>query len=146
MTEERPLTGSCLCGGVRIRILGPFRSASCCHCRSCQKRTGSAFSAQGRVARENFELLEGHDLLKSYSPEEGRRARVFCVRCGSSLFSGDPLADEEVSVRLGMLDGDPGVRPEFHQCVASMAAWTTMPADGLRRFSGKAPAVGVLAG
>lgn len=133
---SEPLSGSCLCGGVRYRIVGPFLRASYCHCRHCQKRTGSAASAQGRVAQEHFELLNGQELLRSFSPGGESRPKVFCSQCGSSLFSGDPLTDEEVSVRLGALEGDPRIRPEIRAFVDSAAVWAPVPDDGLPRFAG----------
>jgi hypothetical protein len=132
---EEPLLGSCLCGGVRLRITGPFLSASYCHCRHCQKRTGSPASAQARVAQEHFELLGGHDLLASYVVGEGTRAKVFCRRCGSSLFSGEPLSEPEVSVRLGLFDDDPGIRPEVRAFTDSAASWAPAP-DDLPHFPG----------
>lgn len=135
-STSEPLHGSCLCGGVNFQISGPFLRASYCHCQHCQKRTGSAASAQGRVAQEHFKLLGGQDLLRSFSPVEGSRPKVFCSRCGSSLLSGDPLVDDEVSVRLGVLDGDPGIRPEIRAFIDSAPTWAPVPDDGLRRFGG----------
>jgi len=132
-SPSQPLLGSCLCGGVRLRITGPFLRASYCHCHRCQKRTGGAASAQGRVAQRDFELLAGHDLMKSYTVSEGTRPKVFCLRCGSALFSGDPLTDDEVSVRLGLLDGDPGITPQVHSFASSAPAWAPVPDDGLPR-------------
>lgn len=114
-------------------VSGPFLRASYCHCHHCQKRTGSAFSVQGRVAGKDFELLAGEELLRSYTPGEGSRPKVFCFQCGSSLFSGDPLSDEEVSIRLGGLDGDPEIRPEVRMYTESAPAWAPVPADGLAR-------------
>lgn len=119
-----------------MRVAGPFLRASYCHCKHCQKRTGSVASAQGRVAQEHFELIAGHELLRSFTPADGGRPKVFCDRCGSSLFSGDPLHDEQVSVRLGVLDGDPGIRPETRAYVASAAVWGAVPDDDLERFPG----------
>ena len=136
-TPEAPLLGSCLCGGVRLRITGPFLRATYCHCRHCQKRTGSAFSAQARVAQEHFELLASSDLMRTFTPPEGR-PKVFCGQCGSSLFSGDPLVDAEVSVRLGILEGDPAIRPEAHLYADSAPRWRPLPEDGLTRYSGPA--------
>jgi hypothetical protein len=81
------------------------------------------------VAQENFELIAGHDLLKFFVLSEGMRPKVFCVRCGSSLFSGEPLTDAEVSVRLGILDGDPGIRPEVRNFTDSAPAWAHVPHD-----------------
>jgi hypothetical protein len=132
-SDDAPLQGSCLCGVVRFRITGPFLVSTYCHCRHCQKRTGSGVSAQGRVAAEDFELVTGAELLQTFTPTEGR-PKVFCSVCGSSLFSGDPLGEEQVSVRLGALDGDPGIRPQVRLYVDSAAAWEPVPDDDLPQF------------
>jgi hypothetical protein len=61
---DRPLLGSCLCGGVRFEITAPFRRANLCHCSRCRKHSGAAALAQGRVPRSGFRLLSGADLLR----------------------------------------------------------------------------------
>jgi hypothetical protein len=94
--------------------------------------------AQGRVPRAGFRLLTGEDLLEVYRPPEGM-AKAFCRVCGSSLFGGTWPDGPEVSVRLGALDGDPGIRPQYHSFVASGAEWEPVPEDGLERFAGPAP-------
>jgi hypothetical protein len=136
-SADHPLTGGCLCGGVRFAISGPFVAAGYCHCTHCQRRTGTASSIQGRVPQDAFELTAGEDLLRSFAPPNGGRPKVFCSRCGSSLFSGDPLSDDEVVVRFGVLDGDPGIRPQSRTYTASAVAWEPIPDDGLPRFEGR---------
>ena len=138
-SASEPLPGSCLCGGVRFRILGDFSVATYCHCAHCQKRTGTAASAQGRVAADHFELLSGEDLLRTFTPRQGR-PKVFCSVCGSSLFGGALRDDAIVSVRLGSLDGDPGIRPGARCYVQSAVLWEAVPDDGLPRFDGPRPA------
>jgi len=56
--------GGCLCGGVRYEVTAPFLRANLCHCSRCRKHSGAAASAQGRVPREGFTLLEGAELIK----------------------------------------------------------------------------------
>ena len=60
--------------------------------------------------------------------------KLFCASCGSALFSGDPFSDAEVAVRLGALDRDPGIRPQYRQFVDSAAPWEPIPEDGLERY------------
>jgi hypothetical protein len=137
-SPERPLQGGCLCGRVRYEITAPLISAGYCHCTHCQRRTGTSSSANGRVPRSGFVLLSGEEQLRSFTPPEGR-PKVFCVECGSAVFSGEPLQDEEVSLRLGTLDGDPGIRPQYRMFVRSAVAWEPIPEDGLPRHSARAP-------
>ena len=134
-----PLTGSCLCGGVRFEVTRPFRRASHCHCSRCRKHSGTFGLTQGRVPREGFRLLAGVDLIRSYRPPGGM-AKAFCSVCGSSLFGGTWPDGPEVSVRFGALDGDPGIRPQYHSQTASAAEWDEIPDDGLPRHPGPAPA------
>jgi hypothetical protein len=131
-SPAHPLRGGCLCGAVRFEISAPFLSAGYCHCTHCQRRTGTGSSANGRVPQSGFQLLQGHDVLSAYQPPTGV-PKLFCATCGSALFSGDPFSDEEVAVRLGALDGDPGIRPEYRQFVDSAVPWESIPEDGLTR-------------
>ena len=128
------VAGSCLCGGVAFEVELPFRRANHCHCSRCRKHSGGPGLVQGRVARERFRLLRGAELVRSFHPPGGR-AKAFCSVCGSSLFGGDWPGGDEVSVRFGALDGDPGIRPEYHAHVASAAAWDVLPEDGLPRYA-----------
>ena len=134
-SPENPLQGGCLCGAVRFEITAPFLSAGYCHCTRCQRRTGTGSSANGRVPQSGFRLLQGADRLRSYQPPTGV-PKLFCAGCGSALFSGDPLSDEQVAVRLGALDRDPGIRPQFRQFLASAVSWESIPEDGLPRHPG----------
>ena len=94
--------------------------------------------AQGRVPREGFRLLEGEELIEVFRPGEGM-VKAFCRVCGSSLFGGTWPEGPEVSIRLGSLDGDPGIRPQFHTFVGSKAPWAELCDDGLPRFADRKP-------
>ncbi len=122
------MTGGCLCGGCHYEVSGPFLRAGHCHCSRCRKHSGAAVCTQGRVLQENFRLVQGAELLKSYTAE-GHAAKVFCTRCGSSLFGGTWPDGPEVSIRLGTLDGDPGIRPQEHTHVSSKASWDEITDD-----------------
>jgi hypothetical protein len=117
---------------VRFEITAPLLSAGYCHCTHCQRRTGTGSSANCRVPQSGFRLLTGAEQLRSFKPPTGV-PKLFCGTCGSALFSGSPESDEEVAVRLGALDADPGIRPDYRQFVGSAVAWETIPEDGLTR-------------
>ena len=129
---ELPLTGGCMCGGVRFRVTEPLVSAGYCHCTRCQRRTGTAASASGRIARGSLEVTQGEELIRAYEPPDGF-AKVFCSACGSALWSRSPDDADVIGVRLGAFDGDPGIRPSYRQYVAYAAVWEPIPEDGLPR-------------
>jgi hypothetical protein len=136
--SSAPLTGGCLCGGVRFELSEPPLFASYCHCTRCQRRTGTAASAQARIAPGSIRITAGEELVRSYVPEGGF-AKDFCSACGSALWSRSPADGTITAVRLGAFDGDPGVRPEYRQYVAYAAVWEPLPDDGLARHPEASP-------
>jgi hypothetical protein len=134
----RPMIqGSCLCGGVRFEIeraVGPFEL---CHCRRCRKGSGAAFAALVGVRTADYRLLDGRDLIASYdaplleAPPPYRT--YFCRRCGSPVPEPAP-AGAWFEIPAGLLDADPGVRPDKHIFVELRAPWFDIR-DSLPRFS-----------
>ena len=137
-SPDAPVRGGCLCGGVRYEITAPFLRANLCHCSRCRKHTGAAASAQGRVPSDAFRLLSGAGSISVFRPEGGM-SKAFCARCGSSLFGGSWPEGPEVSIRLGTLDDDPGIAPQFHNYSADAPPWLPVCDDGLPRYETVAP-------
>ncbi len=130
---DHPLTGGCGCGAVRFEVTEPLVSATYCHCTRCQHRTGTGASASGAVAPGSFRVVQGEERLAAWRPQGGWE-KWFCDACGSALFSRDPEDPARVGVRLGALDGDPGIRPSTRQFVAYAASWEPIPDDDLPRY------------
>ncbi len=133
-----PLAGGCLCGAVRFEVSEPFVSSSYCHCTRCQRRTGTGASPNARANPGTFRIVQGEDRIRSWKPPEGAE-KFFCGECGSALFSRSGPGGENVGVRLGTLDGDPGIRPSWRQYTAYAAVWEEIPDDGLPRFPERRP-------
>jgi hypothetical protein len=129
------LTGRCGCGAVRYEVTSPLVSASYCHCKRCQRRTGTAASANGRAEPGSFRVIQGEERLRAWKPEGGWE-KWFCGDCGSAMFSRHPEDELQIGVRLGTLDSDPGIRPSARQFLASAAPWEPVPDDGLTRYPG----------
>ena len=133
------LTGHCGCGAVQFEITQPLVGSLYCHCTRCQRRSGTAASAAAKVEPGSLELKSGEDRLRDWAPPGGL-AKTFCGECGSALFARDPETQDIIIVRLGAIDGDPGIRPQAHQFVAYAAPWEPIPDDGLPRFDERMPA------
>lgn len=131
------IRGGCLCGGVQFEIdraVGPFEL---CHCSRCRKASGSAFAAGLGVRADDFRLLRGAELIRTYEApvrESPPPYRVtFCSRCGSPVPHPPPGATW-FEVPAGLLDGDPGIRPDKHIFVDRKSPWFEIT-DALPQFT-----------
>ena len=131
--EAAPLTGGCNCGGIRWQLSAPPIGAGYCHCKRCQRRTGTAFSLTALTAPDSFELLSGEDLLRTWSAGDGW-TKHFCSTCGSQVMTTNPEDDAQIAIRMGGFDEDPGVEAFYHQYVAYAPAWAPVADDGLPRY------------
>lgn len=130
------IKGSCLCGGVRFevkRAVGPFEL---CHCRRCRKFSGSAFFAGVGVRTEDFRLVQGKDLIATYEAPILRNPppylASFCGRCGSPV--PNPAVNSQwFEIPAGLLDDDPGLKPDKHIFVEFKAPWYEI-AGGLPQY------------
>jgi hypothetical protein len=135
--------GSCLCGGVRFEIgkaAGPFEL---CHCHRCRKSTGSAFFSGLYVRLEDFRLVAGNELITDYEApilREPPAYRVsFCSRCGSQVPNpGRQIPRTRgrsglIEIPAGLLDDDPGVKPDKHIFTDVKSPWFEI-ADDLPQY------------
>jgi hypothetical protein len=90
------------------------------------------------LAPGSLRVTDGEELLKAWEPEGGF-AKIFCSACGSALFGRAPDSDEISLVRMGVIDGDPGIRMMGRQMAAYAAVWEPIPDDGLPRFDESFP-------
>jgi hypothetical protein len=110
-TQERimaNITGGCLCGQVRYTIIAEPTRSGLCHCRDCQRHTGSAFSPFMSFPVESVSV-EGK--LKSFDTPGGSGQilhRRFCPNCGSGVFTQSIARPERITVLSGTLD-DPAI-------------------------------------
>src|SRR5436305_5509244 len=132
--SEPSVTGGCLCGAVRFELAEPAHAAGYCHCTRCQRRTGTAASAQARIDGRTLRIVAGDDLVKAWRHPDRGFEKLFCRECGTQLCSRDPDDPTQMSVRLGAFDRDPGVRPTWRAFVAYAAPWEPIPEDGLERY------------
>jgi len=116
------LTGSCLCGGVHYEISGPLRQALNCHCSMCRKAQGAAFRSRATVESAHFRFTQGEHLVRYYESSPGN-FRGFCSVCGAPIHSKFSSRPDILSLPLGGLDQDPGIRPACHAFVGSKAPW-----------------------
>jgi hypothetical protein len=120
------IQGGCLCGAVRFEIgraVGPFEL---CHCSRCRRASGSAFVAGLGVDVTDFRLLSGAELVTRWEAPVRERPpgyrTAFCARCGSPV-PDPPAGATWFEIPAGLLDDDPGVRPDRHIFVEGKSPW-----------------------
>ncbi len=105
------VTGSCLCGNVRMVLSGrPYR-VGLCHCMDCRKHHGALFHASA-IFPETAVTVEGE--TRHY------QGRHFCERCGSSVFA---RTGDEIEVNLGALDAPDRFMPTYESWTIRREAW-----------------------
>ena len=104
MTDPSPLrwhAGGCHCGGVRFEALLPdVVEADDCNCSICAK-TGFVHLI---VPAARFRLLQGQELLTSYTFNTGAAKHLFCSKCGIKSFYVPRSNPDGFSVNLRCLD------------------------------------------
>jgi len=120
--------GGCLCGAVRYRATGEPVRTSVCHCRNCQRRTGSAFGI-GAYFRESDVEIRGE--LRAYeyrSDESGRWLRMqFCPNCGGTVTWSLEAFPGMRALAGGSFDDPDWLRLERHGWTRSKQKWVVCP-------------------
>jgi len=106
------IAGGCLCGAVRYEAAGDPLYAVLCHCRDCQRASGTGHVPVMGMPKASF-AVRGETTIYAVRHVSGRSSiRHFCPRCGSLLFGTTEIAPEAVSVYVGTLDKPSIFRPE----------------------------------
>jgi hypothetical protein len=136
---DLPISGGCMCGAVHFEVAKPLTGAVYCHCKRCQRRSGTGVAVTARTAPGSFRITAGAEHVRSFDPADGGWVKSFCAECGGQLFTTSCDDPDLVAVRMGALDEDPGIRPGAHQYVAFAPAWAPVPDDDLPRFPERVP-------
>jgi hypothetical protein len=122
-----PLAGGCKCGKVRLRMEAPPIITHCCHCRDCQKNSGSAFCINAMIETSQLNVTEGQ--AQPVEVEPGQR-EVRCAACEYRLWSYHPRFGETIAfIGVGILDEGERLKPEAHYFTRSKHPWVTLPPD-----------------
>ena len=142
--DVNKITGGCYCGAIRYESEGPPMNPGICHCRQCQRWTGSAFLAVVGFPLSGFRYTKGSPKLNQSSSIV---ERWFCPDCGSSLhcrylvnLDDDHTANpDHVLVSIGTLDKPDVVEMEYHYGVESQLPWVHFDDDLPRTRSDEDP-------
>ena len=133
MTAEArfPLEGGCDCRYLRYRLRTAPLFVHCCHCRWCQRESGSSFALNAMIEADRVELLAGEPIVVDTPSESGKGQRIArCPRCMVAVWSNYAGAGPRVHfVRVGTLDQPDALPPDIHIYTASKQPWVRLPPD-----------------
>lgn len=114
--------GSCLCGAVSFEVVGDFESFFLCHCKHCQKDTGSAHAANLFSSSAQLNWISGQEKSKTFVLPNTRHTKSFCQECGSAL-PNLQMDGKLVVVPAGSLNTRVTLKPNGHLFCSSRASW-----------------------
>lgn len=133
--QEYGLEGGCTCGDVRYKVISEPLIVHCCHCRNCQRQSGTAFALNALFETEHVQVLQGEvDTFTAATPS-GKGQRVArCPNCRVAVWSNYYMGgiwDLIRFVRVGTLDDPDQLPPDVHIHTASKQPWVQIAEDSL---------------
>ncbi len=127
--------GGCACGAVRYRLETPPMFVHCCHCRDCQRQTGSAFVLNALIETGRITLLAGAPVPVAVPTDSGRPHDIHrCPACQTALWSDYGGRPALRFVRVGTLDAPAALPPDVHIYTRSKLSWIALP-EGVPAFA-----------
>src|SRR5215468_1265509 len=109
------LDGGCTCGAVRYRMHAPPMFVHCCHCRDCQRQTGSAFVLNALIETDRVEKLSGETEGIAVPTDSGRPHVIHrCPNCKVAVWSHYGGVQKLSFIRVGALDEPSALPPNVH--------------------------------
>jgi hypothetical protein len=124
------IQGGCLCGAVRYRSDAAAVMTAICHCKSCQRQGGSAFSIIVAVPKGSL-IFEGAqpDTYVDAGDSGMPVSRKFCSKCGSPIYSDVAASPQLDWVKAGTLDDTSWLQPQANLWCDSAQAWVRLGED-----------------
>lgn len=129
--SEDIFEGGCTCRHVRYRLTSRPMFVNCCHCRWCQRETGSAFVLNAMIEADRVEPLSGEVDVVDTPSNSGRGQKISrCPKCRVAVWSNYSGAGPAIRfVRVGTLDEPDRLPPDIHIFTESKQPWIVLPAD-----------------
>ena len=132
-TGSDTFDGGCTCRHVRYRMTSKPMFVHCCHCRWCQRESGTSYALNALIEADRVQLLHG-DVERVDTPSNSGKGQVFtrCPRCRIALWSNyGGLGDLVRFVRVGTLDEPDRITPDIHIFTSSKQPWIVLPPGAL---------------
>jgi hypothetical protein len=124
-----PFSGGCMCGAIRYECSADPLLALNCHCRDCQRSTGSAFASVLAVPKDALKIT-GEPKYYDVKADSGNMiSRGFCPECGSPLFTKLSARADMMGIKAASLDDPSWHKPAMDIYTSSAQPWDHMNPD-----------------
>ena len=128
-----PLEGGCHCGALRYEVRAAPSMIYNCHCKFCQKISGSAFNVSVTIQESSFAFTKGEPARIEWKSDAGTiRFGWLCGVCGSRIAQGSRPSKGVLSLRAGTLDDTSWIEPVGDIWTNSAQPWVRFVEGGLR--------------
>jgi hypothetical protein len=130
-SEAEIFEGGCTCGVIRYRLTRRPIIVHCCHCRWCQRETGTAFALNAVIETDSVELLSGNTEQIETPSNSGKGQKIVrCPSCHIAVWSHYAGAGSLMSfIRVGTLDDPDALPPDVHIYTESKQPWVILPPE-----------------
>jgi hypothetical protein len=120
--------GGCSCGATRYRLTSAPMFVNCCHCKDCQRQTGSAFVVNAIIEADRV-VVSGEEPIAIQVPTDSGRPHFInrCRSCQIALWSTYGGRHQVRFVRVGTLDDPTALQPGAHIFTRSKLPWVILP-------------------
>lgn len=128
-SQTESYEGGCTCRQVRYRLTSKPMFVNCCHCRWCQRQSGTAFALNAMIETDRVQLLEGEIEMILTPSASGKGQNIArCPKCRIAVWSNYVVASDAIRfVRVGTLDEPDRLPPDAHIHTVSKQPWVTLP-------------------
>jgi hypothetical protein len=127
--RDETFEGGCDCRTVRYRLKSRPLFVHCCHCRWCQRETGTAFALNALIEADRVEHLGAEpEIVNTPSPSGKGQLIARCPKCRIAVWSNYGGATFARFVRVGTLDNPDAFSPDIHIFTSSKQPWVVLPA------------------
>ena len=126
---EETFEGRCTCGELRYRMTSKPMFVHCCHCRWCQRETGTSFALNALIESDRVELLAGTPDVVDTPSNSGKGQKISrCPRCRVAVWSNYGGGGDKVRfIRVGTLAEPDRFPPDIHIYTMSKQPWVVLP-------------------
>jgi len=123
------MEGGCTCRQIRYRLTGKPMIVHACHCRWCQRETGTAHALNALYEGDRVMHTAGEPEIVMTPSASGHGQRIArCPTCRVAVWSNYPQAGEAIRfVRVGTLDDPDQCPPDIHIYTSTKQPWVALP-------------------